>query len=121
MQKSVFEAESGAYKARVFVDECNKIYCVNIIKEEKLYSQPIILVWDTDRTPMDDDFSSFVDKAFETIMSSEIETFKAMLMKIKDSEPEYYQKGIEMLENKKKALLEEAKKYSIMKKSDQTC
>lgn len=55
-----------------------------------------------------------VDYAFEIMMEIDIETFKAMLKRIKESDPEYYEKGVELLQNKKEQLIKEVEeKYSL--------
>jgi len=47
------------------------------------------------------------------MMSSEIQTFKDMLLRIKDSEPECYEKGVKMLRDKRNSLLKKAEMYVI--------
>ena len=103
--KRRFEAKDKqhGYTYSIDVSVDNKIICINTFED----------VWNKTRYPVDDDFSSFMDEVFEKMMSSEIETFKSLLIKIELSEPEYYKKGVLMLENKRISLLKEAEKYVL--------
>lgn len=89
--------------ARVYVTEDNKIGYINTL----------VNGWDKTRYPSDEDYFTFMDEVFKMMMSSEIETFKAMLLQIKDSEPEYYEKGVKMLRDKRNSLLKRAEKYVL--------
>ncbi len=70
------------------VDSNNKIWCV----------ASLISGWDKTRYPQDDDFSSLLEEVFSIMVAEEPETFKDLLERIKDSEPEYYKKGMQMFE-----------------------
>ncbi len=70
----------------VHVDSNNQIWCVD----------SLVSGWNKIRYPRDDDFSSFLEKVFSIIMAKEPDAFKNLPERIKDSEPEYYKKGMQM-------------------------
>ena len=61
-----------------------------------------------------DKFKKLIYKAFELFMTYDVYRLKRILKDIKDSEPEYYQKGLEILQKKKEQLIKDTeKKYSL--------
>lgn len=87
----VFETRKEKGSACVYITEDNKISYINTL----------VKGWNKTRYPSDEDYFSFMNEVFEMMISSEIETFKDMLLQIKVSEPECYEKGVKMLENKR--------------------
>lgn len=72
----------------VHVDSNNQIWCIDSLASG----------WNKIRYPRDDDFSSFIEEVFSIMMAKGPETFKDLLERIKDSEPEYHKKGMQMFE-----------------------
>lgn len=99
----VFETSKKKGSACVYVNEYNHIQYINTL----------VNGFDKTRYPCSQDYFSFMDEVFKMMMSSEIETFKALLRKIKFSEPECYEKGVKMLEDKRNSHLKKAEKYVL--------
>ncbi len=70
------------------VDSNNKIWCVT----------SLVSGWHKIRYPWDDDFSLLLEEVFSIMVAEEPETFKDLLERIKDSELDYYKKGMQMFE-----------------------
>ncbi len=104
-----FEVRCQNAKTSVKIGENGKIYHISVSKMEM---QPI---WtEVSGNPHSEESILNVDYAFEIMMEIDIETFKAMLKRIKESDPEYYEKGVELLQNKKEQLIKEVEeKYSL--------
>lgn len=102
-----FEARSKSFTVYVKLDENNKISYIfyNIDLDGFRCSNGL--------GPTDDMFEFFIDRIFELMIFKNVYVFKNLLSIIKDSEHEFYKKGIDMLQNKKKELLKEAEKYSL--------
>lgn len=103
-----FEASSKSFTVYVKLDENNnKISYIfyNIDLDGFRWSKGL--------RPTDDMFEFFIDRIFELMIFKNVYIFKNLLSIIKDSEHEFYKKGIDMLQNKKKELLKEAEKYSF--------
>lgn len=55
-----------------------------------------------------------VDFAFETMIDIDVNTFKTMLNSIKESDPEYFEKGLAILQKKKEDAIKKAEEmYSF--------
>ena len=103
-----FEVLCEEMETRVEIGENGQICEVSVSTMEM---EP---VWfETSGDPHNEDSIVDVTYAFECMMENDIETFKAMLKRIKDSDPEYYEEGITVLKNKKEQIIREAEKYSL--------
>jgi len=109
MKERVFEVLCEDTEISVKVGEDGKISHISVSEMEM---QP---VWTSvSGNPHSEENILNVDYAFELMMVTDIESFKNMLKEIKNSEPNYYEKGVALLQYKKEQLIKEAEEtYSL--------
>lgn len=107
IKESMYTAEATSCSSFIVVDEkkhiseaCLRLECSELQNFE----------WFERYKSIDDRFEILVDRIFELMIEVAINTFKNLLEEIKDSDSKYYQKGIEMLQNKKERIIKEAEK-----------
>ncbi len=95
--------EETVEEIRVDIDENGQIYNVRIDIDD----------FAVEGNPHNPETISNADYAFEKMMKVDLNTFKALLRRIKDSDPEMYERGSTILNNEKERIMQEANKFSL--------
>ena len=99
-----YKLKSERLIATLYVDSNDKIWCVETVFDG----------WSTFRYTRDrETFPLLISIVLFEMLYSELETFKELLKRIKDSEPNYFEVGMTFLNLNRHKLQEEAKKYSL--------
>lgn len=110
MGKKTFEACNDNTKISVVVDENGIISEITFRSASEL--KPIW--YEVSGNPHNEACDLNYKHALEKMMDTDLDTFKDLLRRIKDTEPELFSLGNEMLRKRKEQLLKEAEeKYSL--------
>lgn len=111
-EKRHFEVHSDICHVYVDLDQNKKIYSI-LIKERR---NQVPYTWISFCFHSKNDLADSnicIEYYFAKMAKTDINVYKTMLESIKDSEPEYYKKGINLLECNIIEILEIVRKYSL--------